>query len=419
MKLSSWKVLSMTAFMALALAACNTDEAKEEKEDKVAAQTEQQETEENHDAEQEHEESAFTRFIVSSSEKVFVLNDKFEEVKHFDIGQGAFSLIDSGRYAFVRDAANQDSYTLLDSGIFVENHDDHMHPYKEEPAVATEREADKPAHMISHAGQTAIFNDGSGKVDVFTNTNLSTDTFEPNYTYEGIPHHGAAVPLSNGHLATTFVNNESDALPTGVKIVDAQGNEQAIITDSCEGLHGTAYGGEGTSEKLAFGCMGKVVLYDVASNQTTDVTLPDAGSRVGTVKHVGGSDYFFTNYSVENTAQTKVGVINSKTAELALVELPAAYKSATLVTKEDVAYVLAEDGNIYIIDLKTASIKVTISALNPFDLDEESPALFTANDHVYVMMPSFQKIYEVHGNHTDEVVKFDFEPTAIIAVEAQ
>ena len=172
MKLTNWKVLSMTALMAVAMAACNTSEAKKEGKE-VSAQTQQHQQEENHEHEHEHEEHASTRFIVSSNEKVIVFNDKFEEVKHFEIGQAAFTLADSGRFIFVRDATNKDSYTLLDSGIYVEDHGNHDHPYNEEPVLATsEIEANKPAHMISHAGQTAIFNDGSGKVDVFENDDI-------------------------------------------------------------------------------------------------------------------------------------------------------------------------------------------------------------------------------------------------------
>ena len=89
MKLTNWKVLSMTALMAVAMAACNTSEVKKEIKE-VSAQTEQHQQEENH----EHEEHASTRFIVSSNEKVIVFNDKFEEVKHFEIGQAAFTLAD-------------------------------------------------------------------------------------------------------------------------------------------------------------------------------------------------------------------------------------------------------------------------------------------------------------------------------------
>ena len=426
LKFTNWKSIALLSALTLGLAACNTDEVKEETlaEEVTAHEHDHKEEAGHHEETVHHDEDGHhtasnLRFVVSTADGVKVLDEKYIEIKDFAIGQHAFTVTDDGRYVFARDAANKDSYTLIDSGLYVEDHGDHDHPYAEEPAIATtERAADKPAHMISHAGRTAIFNDGSGEVDVYTNEVLATENLKPDYTYQGIAHHGAAVPLSNGFLATTFVAKEGDALPTGVKIVDQEGKEQAVITDSCVGLHGTAYGGEEASEKLAFGCMGKVAVYDVATNKTTDIVLPDEGARVGTVKHVGGSDYFFTNYSVENEAQTKVGVINSKTGELKLVELPSAYKSATLVTADDIAYVLAEDGNLYAIELKTAKISLTISAFNPFNLDEEAPALFEANHHVFILMPSYQKLYEVHGNHTHEVAKFDYEPTTIVAIEA-
>lgn len=427
MKLKKWKAIGLTAFLTLALAACNTNEEAEKETAASKSETTEQakhkeevHTEENEQAHKEEhgEVSVGARYIVSSETAVHVLNEKFEEVQKFDIGSGAFTVADAGRYVFVRDAANKDSYTLLDSGLYVEDHGDHLHPYEEAPILAkSEIAANKPTHMISHAGRTAIFNDGSGKVDVYENAQLSTDELKQSFVYEGAAHHGAAVPLSTGELAVTYVANEGDALPTGVKIVDTAGNETARVTDHCEGLHGTAYTGEGATEKLAFGCIGKVVVYDVATKKATDVPLPDVGARVGTVKIGEASNYFVTNYSVEGQEQNKIGVVNAETAEFRLVELPAAYKSALLAAPNNQAYVLAADGNVYHINLDTAKIETTIAALNPFNLDEEAPALFMANSKVYVMMPSFQKIYAVHGNHVHEEAKLDFVPTAITAVE--
>ncbi|MGN7477527.1 hypothetical protein ACTHOQ_06700 [Solibacillus silvestris] len=424
MKISNLKVLSISAAIILSLAACNTEEVKqvEQKEKSVQAHGElheqEQQQEQQHTDEPSHHEESETRYLVSSTDKVFILDGNFEQLKQFNIGQSAFTMASEGRYVFARDAVNNDSYTLIDSGIYAEDHGDHLHTYSKDPVIAnTEIEANKPAHMISHAGRTAIFNDGSGKVDVFLNEDLSVDQLELDFYYEGLPHHGAAVPLSTGELAVTFIEKAGNALPNGVKVVDQAGQDKRIITNSCEGLHGTAYSGKGANEKLAFGCVGKVVLYNVANNESTDIIMPNSKARVSTVKHANGSDYFFTNYSVENEAQNQVGIINGKTAELKLVQLPSAYKSATLVTHDDIAYILAEDGNIYAVDMTTASIRLTISAFNPFNLDEEAPILFKANNSLFVSMPSFQKIYEVHGNHTHEVIKLDFEPTAILTIE--
>lgn len=417
MKLNKWKALGLTAFMALALVACNAEEESSEKEkEATATKTEQVEKEAKHN----HAETATARFVVSSDKAVHILDDKFQQIEQFDIGSGAFSVVDSGRYVFVRDAENKDSYTLLDSGFYVEDHADHMHPYEDKPAIAkNEVEAASPAHMISHAGRTAIFNDGSGKVDVYENDTLATDTYKPAFVYEGAPHHGAAVPLSTGELAVTVLAKEGDALPTGVKIVGKDGKETATVTNSCEGLHGTAYSGEGDNEKLAFGCIGKAVVYDVAGKKATDVVLPDKEARIGTVMLGANSDYIFTNYSIENEPQNKVGVINAKTGDFKLVELPATYKSATLVAPDNKGYVLTEDGNLYKIDLQKAEIELTVPAFNPFNLEEEAPALFMANEIVYVAMPSYQKIYAVHGDHVHESAKLDFVPTAFAALSVK
>ena len=414
MTLSKWKGLGLTAFMTLALVACSTDNKEQAEKESAAKETETVQEEQH---EEVHEHAATARFIVSSDKGIHVYNDKFEAVETFDIGAGAFTVADKGRYVFVRDAANKDSYTLLDSGFYVEDHDDHMHPYEVAPAIAQDVEAAAPAHMISHAGRTAIFNDGSGKVDVYDNENLSTDKLQPTFTYEGAAHHGAAVPLSTGELAVTVIAKEGDSLPTGVKIVDKDGKETASITNSCDGLHGTAYSGSDDNEKLAFGCNGKVVVYDVATKQTKDVALPDAGARVGTVKIANGASYFFTNYSIEGQPQNKIGIVDPQAGDIKLVELPAAYKSATLTTADNKAFVLAEDGNIYKIDLQKAEIELTIAAYNPFSLDEEAPILWLANDELYTAMPSYKKAYAVHGDHVHEVASFDFEPSAIVAVD--
>ncbi|MER2000916.1 MAG: hypothetical protein ABS882_14205, partial [Lysinibacillus sp.] len=327
MKLNKWKALGLTAFMALALVACNADEETTDKDQTTTTTSTEQG--EKHEENGHAEESVNARYIVSSEKAIHVLDEKFAQIEQYNIGAGGFTVAENGRYVFIRDAENKDSYTLLDSGLYVENHGDHKHPYAEAPQLSKEEmEAAAPAHMISHAGHTAIFNDGSGKVEVYDNTKLSTDAWKPAFTYKGEAHHGAAVPLSTGELAVTVVAKAGDALPTGVKIVDKAGKETATITDSCEGLHGTAYGNEGEKEKLAFGCIGKAVVYDVASKKTIDVALPDEGARVGTVKLGENSDYFFTNYTIEDQPQNKIGIIEAQSGDFTSVELPAAYKSA-------------------------------------------------------------------------------------------
>lgn len=302
-------------------------------------------------------------------------------------------------------------YQFMHAGVWSEHHGDHDHPYAEDATVsdaATDHQ--KPVHVVSFNDQVAVFNDDSGTVQVYkTDAHAIDDTPTLQYEYNGTPHHGVAIPLPNNELAVSFVANEGDALPTGVKIVNATGEEQSRITDACTDLHGAAY----VDNTLAFGCVGSVVLYDVTTKETKVIALKDEGSRVGTFKFVNDSDYLLSNYSVGKEAATEVGIINRRTGDLQYVTIPAAYKSALYATN-DHGYVLAEDGYLYEIDFATATISTKIHAFNGLDLAEEAPAIFEANEQLYVIMPSDQKIYEVHGNHTHEVAKLDFIPTSFI-----
>lgn len=209
-------------------------------------------------------------------------------------------------------------------------------------------------------------------------------------------------------LAVSYLAKEGDALPTGVKLVNAVGEEKAIVTATCEQLHGVAYSGN----TLAFGCVGKIVLYDIEKKETKEIPLKDAGSRVGTFKFIEESDYLLTNYSIGKNASTEVGIINRHTSEMSYVTLPAAYKSALLAT-EFKGDVLAEDGNIYEIDFATSSISVVVEAINPFDLNEEAPSLHEVNRKIYIVLHNHEFVYEVHGDHA-HVAELPFAPTSFI-----
>ena len=413
--MSHWKrrLFTMSATCALLLAACNADEAKEElKEQKTA-------TEETHDHEEKGDETTEgTRLIVSYDNGFIVMNSAFEEIKRYDIGASSLALGSDMRHVFVKDSANNDSYTLLDIGIWNEDHADHVHSYAETPVLATyEMKANKAAHVVSHNNQTAVFHDGSGLVEVFDEKNLSTEGAPtPVYTYQGKAHHGVAVPLSDGTLAVSYQTREGEGLPDGVKIVDSHGHDVSTITDACKGLHGTVYSGSGATEKLAFGCNGNVITYHVATKETTSIVLPKEAARVSTIKQHTDSTYYLTNYKEGENPTTKVGIINGETNDFALVELPAAYGSGVLVAAANTGYVLAENGMLYKIDLAKAQIIEEIEALQAFNLEQEKVSLALVNNEVVIVVPNANTILQVHGDHVHQVADFDVKPTGVLAI---
>ena len=408
------------ALLVLALAACSEENQKQGKEAEEVHDHEEENNDNvsneehgegtgSHVQEDEHEQ--FTRFIATSENGIHVFNNKFEEMKKFEFANASLSQVGSSPYVFAKNIEQNSTYQFLHAGVWVEDHADHVHPYTEDAVLFdASLEGNKPAHVVSFNDQIAVFNDGDGSVQVYSaGANKPDEPPAPTYSYQGIAHHGVAIPLANNELAVSYPAKEGDALPTGVKIVNEKGEEQAIITSACEQLHGAAYGGN----TLAFGCVGGVVLYDVETKETKEIKLKDSGSRVGTFKFAADSDYFLSNYSIGKEPSKEVGIINRQTGDMQYVTLPAAYKSALLATK-DKGYALTEDGYIYEIDFASAKISSKIHAFNAFDLAEESPSLHGVNGHIFIVMPSYEKVYEVHGNHTHEVAKLDFVPTSFI-----
>lgn len=402
------------AMLVVALAACGDEKEHSHKEDvhtheEISEQAHAHEESNEHAHEHAHEQ--IHRIVATSDKGIHILNEKFEEIRSISFEKGGLSTIGDSPYLFVKNKEKNDSYQFLHSGVWIEDHGDHDHPYEEDAKIYDAIiSANQPAHVVSFENQVAVFNDGSGAVQVYQLGNHSIEN-EPklSYEYKGIAHHGIAIPMKDQKLAVSYPANEGDRLPNGVKIVDKDGKEQAVVTSSCEQLHGAAY----SNEFLAFGCQGKVVLYDMQKNESKDIELKNKENRVSSIYFSEDSDYLFTNYFEEGKPLTEIGIINRKNGEMSYVTLPAAYKSAFLATK-DYGYVLAEDGYLYEIDYKGAQIKTKIHALNPFDLTEESPSVHAMNDHIYIVMPSYEKVYEVHGNHTHEAAKLSFIPTSFI-----
>lgn len=398
------KTVWIGALFALTLAACGNEEVQPApQEDTHVQATKEQQHEEQHES--------FARFIATSNTGVHIFNEAFEQIQTVEAANMSAVQMSDSPFVLLKHTEGTKPYQFMHAGVWSEHHGDHDHPYAEDAKVlATATNYQKPVHVVSFNDQVAVFNDDSGTVQVYKTDAHAIDN-EPTlqYEYTGTPHHGVAIPLPNNELAVSFVAKEGDALPTGVKIVNAKGEEQSQITDACTDLHGAAY----VDNTLAFGCVGSIVLYDVTTKETKSIPLKDEGSRVGTFKFANDSDYLLSNYSVGKEPATEVGVMNRRTGELQYVTIPAAYKSTLYATK-DHGYVLGEDGYLYEIDFATATISTTIHAFNVLDLTEEAPVIFEANEQLYIMMPSYQKVYEVHGNHTHEVAKLDFIPTSFI-----
>jgi hypothetical protein len=67
----------------------------------------------------------------------------------------------------------------------------------------------KPGHVVRHAARTVLFTDGTGEVNIFDPTALSSGKKPSGRTYTSAEaHHGVAIELADGKLVSTLGNEE-------------------------------------------------------------------------------------------------------------------------------------------------------------------------------------------------------------------
>ncbi|HWJ08025.1 MAG TPA: zinc metallochaperone AztD [Nocardioides sp.] len=303
-----------------------------------------------------------------------------------------------GRHLFV---AATGGLTALDTGAWTDEHGDHGHSWVTEPrltgfAIA----AEEPGHVVPHHGRTTVFDDGTGTITAFDPADLadlagSGDAAPELDTWQAEEaHHGVAVQDGHGNLILTVGDEESRS---GIKLVTAAGNELAS-SDECPGVHGEAFAGD----VALFGCEDGVLLVD--GREITKVDAPDAYGRIGNQAGHDSSRYVLGDYKVDADAElerpTRVSVIDTRTASLRLVDLPASYSFRSLGrTPDGDGLVLGTDGRLHVIDVAaaevTASIPVTAAWREPLDWQQPRPLLEVVGDTAYVTEPATRQVHVV------------------------
>lgn len=312
-----------------------------------------------------------------------------------------------GRHVLVSAAGG---LTALDTGAWTETHGDHGHSWATEPRLTGFTiTAEEPGHVVPHHGRTTVFDDGTGQITAFDPADLAD-------LAEGAPelttwqadeaHHGVAVQDGHGNLLLTVGDEESRS---GIKLITAAGNELAS-SDECPGVHGEAFAGD----VALFGCEDGVLVVD--GRTITKVDAPDAYGRIGNQAGHDTSRYVLGDYKVDADAElerpTRVSVIDTRTASLRLVDLPASYSFRSLGrTPEGDALVLGTDGRLHVIDVAaakvTASIPVTAKWREPLDWQQPRPALEVVGATAYVTEPATKQVHVVDLDELEVVDGID------------
>lgn len=296
--------------------------------------------------------------------------------------------------------SGNDAFTMYDTGLEAMAHGDHYHYYEQSPRLTDLTvEAPLPGHVVPHGDRTALFADGTGEITLIDPAGLAAgelDVLGTETTDD--PHHGVAVPLSDGGLLTT--QGTEDARST-VQVRDAEGTVVAE-TDDCPGVHGEATAQPTESgDVVTLGCEnGPVVYRDGAFHK---VEVPEEYQRSGNQKGSEDSPIVLTDYKVEEDPAgdierpTRIGLLDTRDDSMTTVGLGAEYWFRSLDRGPDgEALVLTTDGELNILDPVSGEIlhevPVTEEWTEPDEWQTAAPMLAVADGTAFVVDPDSQHL---------------------------
>lgn len=293
-----------------------------------------------------------------------------------------------------------DAVTMYDTGLLAQGHGDHFHYYVQDPALTDlSLEAPMPGHVVPHGDRTAIFADGTGDITLIDPTALGEgqlDVLEETATED--PHHGVAVPLSDGGLLTT--QGTEDARST-VQVLDADGKVVAE-TDDCPGVHGEAAAQPTESgDVISLGCENGSVIY--RDGEFHKVAIDGDYQRSGNQKGHEDSPIVLADHRVEAEPAggierpTEIALIDTRDATQQLVDLGSPYWFRSLDRGPDgEALVLTYDGELNILDPESGEILHEVPVTGEWEegenWQEAGPMLSVADGTAFVVDPEAKKL---------------------------
>ncbi|MDT0276026.1 zinc metallochaperone AztD [Blastococcus goldschmidtiae] len=318
-----------------------------------------------------------------------------------------------GRHFLV---STQGGFRLLDGGAWAEPHGDHDHYYTADPQLTDMLfPAEKPGHVVAHAGRTVLFDDGTGDVTAFDSAEIADPDRELLEFSTPEAHHGVAVELADGSVLVSDGDEESRS---GVRILDAAGTEIAA-RDDCPNVHGETVAAD---EAIVIGCQDGAVLY--RGGELTKIDSPDEYGRIGNQFGTADSPIVLGDYErSEDDRSSTVALIDTTTASLRLVDLPAPYWYQSFDRGPDgEGLVLTYDGALQVIDVGSGTVTRSIAVTAPWEESDNwqdpHPQVVVVDGMAYVTEPATRQIHavDIEGGEVWKSADLDVTPNELAGV---
>ncbi|KUG58542.1 hypothetical protein [Nesterenkonia jeotgali] len=366
------------------------------------------------------------RLAVTYDGGVAVLDGATLEVLSEDEAEGFVRVnpAGDGRHFFLTEG---ESFRLIDGGTWGEPHGDHDHFYTTDPYVSDLTvDGPAPGHVVSHEGIGTLFFDGNGEIHSYELSELSDldlgseEQLETEVAETQEAHHGVAAVFTDGGRFETLGNEDER---NGARVLDADGEEVAR-REECPGVHGEAAGPEGM---LAVGCEDGVLIFD--GTEFTKIQAEEEYARIGNLFPADDSPIFLGDYNTDSEGEepmTQVSLVDTASGEISTVDLEAAYNFRSLARgPEGEALVLAEDGQLHVIDPETGELTDQLEIMaewtEPEEWQEPRPAIRVVDDIAYITEPDAQTLHMVDLGSMEIInsAELDFTPNEIAAVDGR
>ena len=272
--------------------------------------------------------------------------------------------------------------TVVDGGVWGEDHGDHAHVHRATPRVlAPGVSGPLPTHGTVHGSSIAVFFDGDGSASFLDEVDLASGAGAPTVIQSGTPHHGLAFRFGDAYFL-------SDPTRTGVNRHAATGAVEQRFA-GCPGLHGDAVNGAAA----AVGCSDGVLLVRRANGAFTGTKVPTTGELAGFGVGLlsGRDDYGYFVARAQQGTTRRLARLDPTTATMTPIPLGGGYPLSWDVTHGGRWLVVLDDaGTVRVVDmvsLQTVGTIANVVAPIPSAEYATAPTLVAADHEAYLSSP--------------------------------
>ncbi|UZX03150.1 ABC transporter [Arthrobacter sp. CDRTa11] len=296
-----------------------------------------------------------------------------------------------GRYIFAS-SPEQGTVTVLDSGVWTWDHEDHFHYYRSDPKTVGVITGQGKAVVTPGASATGVFFPETGKGVLLSNDGLAEGQIRETAHLDAAPHQGMLVPLGDFALATV---PGAGGKAQAVQAYDGEGSALDGAQAACADAQGTIT----TRVGVVIGCADGALLATVENGKVAFEHIPyPEGAGAGPATVFRAREGRPTVAAVAGDQGAWILDTRERSWQLIKTDVPL-QQVAAVDDKEGHAVALSIDGRILVLSAETGATLSSTEPLLAKTLSDPgllaSVELVADQQRAYLNAPAEQKLYEI------------------------